>query len=314
VLSLTSGAAQLTVLPQRARVLDVVVDGVSAYWTDPTTDDWNVGGDRLWVGPEWAWFWSDLSTTDIATHVVQPVNGRGSWQVDHQDSDSISVSQTGRLEHLHGGSALDVSLSRQITRLGPDSLGLPVEAAYRCTSRLELLDPAPDAEANLWTLLQVPPGGTCVVPEAGDLAPVDFFASAPEGVWRTDAGTGSAELGGTTLFKLGLPPHHGVDRFCYDRALPDGRHLLVVREFTVEPGQRYPDVPHHDLHGQGSAIQVFTDGGRLGAFSEVEHHSPAASANHPVVTDSVLTGVTLLASSRERDAWLVDWQARGLGR
>ena len=56
-----TSAGTITLLPQRGRVLQVTVAGQDAFWVNPNwTGDWNVGGDRLWVGPEISWFWKKI--------------------------------------------------------------------------------------------------------------------------------------------------------------------------------------------------------------------------------------------------------------
>jgi hypothetical protein len=70
---------------------------------------------------------------------------------------------------------------------------------------------------------------------------------------------------------------------------------------------RYADVPLSALHSQGDAVEVFCDGGRLGEFSEVEHHSPAATPQRPGVTDESLLTVSLVD---DWPAWRAEWEAR----
>jgi hypothetical protein len=208
------------------------------------------------------------------------------------------------LTHLHGGGDVRARVSRSFRLVDPAPYGAAV--AYAATARLDLLDPPDDAAVTLWSLVQVPPGGDAYVPRAAD--PRDYFDPAPAGAWsRMDDGV-RVHLGGDALFKLGFAPRAGVDRYAYVRRLPDGRHLVVARYFRVEPGAAYSDVPLHDRESPGDAVEVFCDGGRLGGFSEVEHHSPAATAARPGVTDESVLTVSLVD---DPDGWLAADRVRG---
>lgn len=282
-----SDDAQITFDLARARVLQVSVGGHDAFWTDPDATGWNVGGDRLWLGPEWAWYWTDLTTYDVATHTVQDAVDPGSWTVD-----GTSARQEATLRHLHGGGDVRAEVSRSFAVVAPEDVAWPCDAAYAVTATLDLVDPPPDAAVTLWSLVQVPPGGDVVVPNAPD--PRDFFDPAPPGTWRRDGGAVEVGLRGDALFKLGFAPADGLDRYAYARPVGGGRHLVVARRFRTEPGARYSDVPLNALESGGDAVELFCDGGRLGVFSEVEHHSPAATRARPSVTDESLLTVSLV--------------------
>jgi hypothetical protein len=281
-------------LPERARVRQVTVGGVGAFWTDGAATGWNVGGDRLWLGPEWAWYWTDLGTYDVATHRVQPSVDPGEWVVD-----GLTARHEVTLRHLHRGGDVRARVARSFEPLG--------ENAYRATASVELLDPPDDAAVSLWSLVQVPLGGEVLVPAPAGTEPRGYFDPAPPGSWRHDGTALRIRLGGDALFKLGVAPVAGVDRYAYARPLGDGRHVVVARRFAVEPGAAYADVPLHALGSQGDAVEVFCDGGRLGEFGEVEHHSPAATAARPrVIDESVLTVSLVDDLDGWYDAWLAD--------
>lgn len=288
-------SATILLDPARARVLQVSVGGHDAFWRGPE----GAGGDRLWLGPEWAWYWPDLSTYAVETHVVQPEIDPGEWE-----TEGASSRHEVTVRHLHGGGDARVRVSRTFAPVDPSEVPYACDAAYEATATLELLDPTPDAAVSLWALVQVPPGGTAVVPGAPE--PRDFFDPSPPGTWRRDDGVLEITLGGDELFKLGVAPTAGAERYAYARAVGDGRHLVVARSFRVEPDARYVDVPLSALESPGDAVQFFCDGGRLGDFSEVEHHSPAATAQRPEVSDTSLLTVSLVD---DWPAWRTSWLA-----
>jgi hypothetical protein len=71
---------RLELSPSAARVLRVELGGVPAFWAPAAADGWNLGGDRLWFGPEWDWFWSAPPGEGVGGHAVPPSVDPGEWR------------------------------------------------------------------------------------------------------------------------------------------------------------------------------------------------------------------------------------------
>ncbi len=257
-----AGRAVVTVWPERGRVLQVSVDGVDAF---------TAGGDRLWLSPEWAWYWPDLTSYDPATHHVPPSMDPGSWHI--VSDDPLTVVQDVTLRHLHGGDDVTATVSRSFALADPGD----ADVAYAVTARLDVRSGS--TPVGLWSLVQVPRGGVATVP--GAAAARDYFDPTPPGLWSLSPEGLSVRLDGASLFKLGVP---SASSWAYARPVGD-RVLTVTRTFAASGGP-YADVPLSALGSPGDGVQVFHDGGLLGGFAECEHHSPVAAPS--VVDESVV--------------------------
>jgi hypothetical protein len=75
-------------------------------------------------------------------------------------------------------------------------------------------------------------------------------------------------------YKLGFGPSVITGRVGY--LYSDGTDsCLVVRNISVNPAERYLDVPSSKTDSSGSAIEGCSVNSDLGRFSELEYHSPA---------------------------------------
>jgi hypothetical protein len=98
---MTSGAAQITLAPDRGRVLQVGIAGHDAFWENRAwSGDWNVGGDRLWLAPEVAWNWKTMKV-DFTQCEVPEEEDSGRWQVTSESDDYCRIEQRVTLAHRH---------------------------------------------------------------------------------------------------------------------------------------------------------------------------------------------------------------------
>jgi hypothetical protein len=72
-LILKSAHGSASILPERGRVLQIETGGHEAFWNPPEmTAAWNLGGERLWLGPEASWFWKMTDKVDFDYYQVPP--------------------------------------------------------------------------------------------------------------------------------------------------------------------------------------------------------------------------------------------------
>jgi hypothetical protein len=75
--------------------------------------------------------------------------------------------------------------------------------------------------------------------------------------------------------KIGIAAVVSTGRLGYVYRSRD-RWVLIVKDFAVDPVGEYVDAPWNASGGQGDAVQVcHVDTAALGAFCELEHHTPA---------------------------------------
>jgi hypothetical protein len=239
------------------RIMQVSLGSVPAFWTAARPSGWNVGGDRLWLGPESDWFWASDDHSDLSGHVVPPEIDPGNWTTVADDRHA-ELSSDIRLRHRRSGAVTDVHVVRQIDLLARAA----DRVTYRTRTVVDVLAGPPGQAVSAWSIVQVPDGGVLEVALTAPLAYRDHLAPlAPTRI--TDLG-GRAEIAltGATMFKIGFPPGVTGRRLRYTR---DG--LLIERVIDVSPDRPYCD---------GDAVQVFDDDGHYGGYAELEHHSPAA--------------------------------------
>jgi hypothetical protein len=269
------------------RVLQVTLQGQEAFWTAAEPAGWNVGGDRLWLGPERDWFWAGDDPDDLSSHQVPPEIDPGEWRAGQQEMGRATYVATPVLRNRQTGDSTRVHITRQILLRYADS----VRIEYEVHTTLQVEAAPPEQEVSAWSVVQVPTGGVLKVQLPGVFLQYRDYLK-PADRKRLTVGDGLAEirLDGKAMSKIGLRPDSFAGCVSYER---DG--LVIERHVDVHPESRYCDHPlGADRAEQGDVLQVFEDDGHYGGYAEIEHHSPAVRINGPkTVVDVCRTSVTL---------------------
>jgi hypothetical protein len=298
-----SGTIRL--LPERGRLLGIEVHGHQALWQPASVDaQWNLGGERLWLGPESDWFWQQTAKVDFSKYRVPPGLDPDGWSVSLATADHAVAELRLRLESAHSGHWLDLRVRREWRILTDDSPdGFAHAIGLRATTSLEILDGTPGQAVDLWSILQIPHGGEMRMPTHGLALPRDYFDPCPVEEMTAGEGDFALRIGGAAVFKIGIPPASCAGRLAYVRPV-DGGWLVLTRSFPVDAGRRYCDAPLDALASQGDAAQFFNDGGQYGCFGELEHHSPAlVCGDGPQQYAETTTTIASFLTPAEFDAW-----------
>jgi hypothetical protein len=289
----------VTILPHRGRLLGLKIHAHPALWNpDETTAAWNLGGERLWIGPEADWFWQRLGTPDFAHYKVPSALDPDVWIVEENREGYARATLEATLRSAHRGAFVSIRVERSMQLLAP--LGMHSRnpgLGLLTTTTAEILDGTPGQPLDLWSIIQVPHGGKMVVPTVGTPTPRDYFDPCPSAEMERANGVLLLQIGGPSMFKIGLPPDQSTGRMAYARAV-DGGMLVVERSFPVHPSLRYCDAPLSALETQGDAAQFFNDGGNFGNFGEMEHRSPAivCGSGPQRITESTVTTASLMGA------------------
>jgi hypothetical protein len=249
-----------------------------AFWTAPDAPDWNVGGDRLWFGPERDWFWAD-GTGGLADHLVPPEIDPGGWK----QVAPLEANATIPLRNRTTGDLTEIDVTRRITLVHETHDRIE----YLTTDTLRVLTGPSGQAVSAWNVLQVPLGGVLTI----DLAAVsgsatalsyrDYLAPVDPARLTVRAGQAVLRATGEHMFKIGMTARVFGGRLSYAR---DG--IVIERTVPVEPDSFYCDGPRDaDPAAPGDAMQIFEDDGHYGGYTEIEHHSPAARVGESVVDE-----------------------------
>jgi hypothetical protein len=255
-----------------------------AFWTAPNASDWNVGGDRLWFGPERDWFWA--GTGGLDDHLVPPEIDPGDWKLLDDNEFQLHAA----LRNHTTDAITEIDVHRRITLLDRSA----DRTEYVTTNTLRVLTGPPGQLVSAWNVLQVPLGGTLTVDLTAPLSYRDYLD--PLDPNRLTMRGGQAELHSTgrRMFKIGMTAAVFGGRFSYARG-----DVVIEREIPVHPDRPYCDGPRDaDPALPGHAFQIFEDDGHYGGYTEIEHHSPAAAVGESVV-DEYRTVIRMVAGRPE---------------
>jgi hypothetical protein len=266
------------------RVLQVTLGDKEAFWTAPEAPDWNVGGDRLWLGPERDWFWAGDNLHDLSGHQVPAEIDPGEWRTVRLDPGHARFAADPVLSHRRNGSTTQVHIGRDVYLRYADS----TLVVYEVRTSVEIAAGPAEQELSAWSVLQVPAGGLLSLDLAGPWGFRDYLKPFDGSRFSVRDGHVEVTLTGAFMGKIGVRPEVTAGRLRYVR-----EGLTIERTVEVHPERRYCDHPlGTDPAGQGDAIQVFEDGGHYGGYAEIEHHSPAARYGSSVL-DVCRTAISL---------------------
>lgn len=289
------GGAQALILPHGGRVLGLYAPGTDEnfLWTTHAllsskdaarlfaSDDWrNTGGDRTWLAPENDFFRPDYPKASTYFQPRQLDPGR------------YRSEQTGAGVRLTCDLSLHSYRTREDVRLrivkqiepaanpfhqSPDMerlAALPF-AGYTLRSSLELRGESRRTVVGLWHLLQMPHGGTMLVPTRFRAEPTRYFGS----LSREDLVVHDRMVHYTMRspgeHKIGVRAIALTGRAGYVYPCRKG-WALIVRNFQVNPSGSYVDALPDANTCPGDAFQACNvSNEKLGHFSEMEYHVPA---------------------------------------
>ncbi len=292
---------ELTILAERGRVLQVSVQGEQAFWVNPEwTGNWNVGGDRLWVSPEIDWNWKKTDRVDFAQYDVPQALDSDHWTLAGTTRRSCMLRKQQTIRHQQRKRFVRYEITREIEHLTElETEGFDKALAYQTTNRLTLLDGTPGQAMDLWGLVQLPPGGSMLIPVRQKSELRNYFAPIPKRMFTDKDGLLELIITGQTQYKVGVPPSRTVGPIAYARPVRGG-WLVVYRHVSPQFWRPYVDVPISDPRSQGDAVQVYNDGGEFGGFGELEYHSPGIrfGKGEQVLEDRILTIVGRVSKTR----------------
>jgi hypothetical protein len=258
--------------------------------------DWNVGGDRVWIGPEIAFMIPDRDDY-WGSYAMPPSLDPGVHDL-RRDGDAVVMTRTAELASFvapRGRTRVELGLR---VEPAPDPLrhlrrplGWPDVryAGYTVTTTL-----AQDADAAIaaeaWTLDQVRAGGTALVGTTCDPQVSDYYEPVGDHLREVPGGV-ALRITGADRWKVGVSAASATGRVGYLRRAADGdpagTSTLVVRASASDPSDEHAEEPDHAPGRRGDSIHLYDDDGGLGGFAELEARGrPHVAGSSPApVTD-----------------------------
>ncbi|MFQ6069177.1 MAG: DUF6786 family protein [Candidatus Aminicenantales bacterium] len=296
-----SGNSFLVVPKFGARILAVSVGGENLFWTHPEILK-GQGGQRSWVSPEGGnkgfIFKPDWSgNRDFS--MLDPGNYR---KVSYEENKHLILSNSFKTTSNDGKENYELTLTREF-RFEPDPLQddeefrgleydyLGIDFVHKLKNNSEKML---DHILGLWSLIQIPPGGTMIVPlheVKREAWRGNYFEPIPEEYAKANEDSYSFFVHGSRRYKVGIHPQYAQGVICYLRETQESECSLVFMIFPVKPEARYPDRPRVEQETNGDAIQIYShfEEGLL-AFGELESQSwalelePGQEAAFPIKT------------------------------
>jgi hypothetical protein len=290
------GPGHVLVTPAAGRIVAMAFtpDGPNLFWSHPQLADselvknhpetlvGNLGGDRLWFGPELDYFWNGVPDwANLSNYRVPSDADPGRYQFLDTESDAISLRAQVRLTVRASGERVGFTVKRTF-RMAP----APIEAGahilkevkyvgIQTLHEIEFEPTTLKGRIDLWHLLQLPVGSLLMVPTKPCTTNCerDPLLYCGPGGWTEHPDCILWRYVGTACTKFGLSSRTLTGRSGVIASLPSGQLSLIVREFSVDHTATYADHPY----GVPRSDQCFQVWDGLG-FGEMEYHSPMLDA------------------------------------
>ncbi len=271
-------------------------DAASFSWLAGDPGGWNLGGDRIWIGPEIQYLVRDLRDP-VNSCVIPPQMDPGNWRLVDCTPSNCLLAWSADLEARHMATGVaSLRLERRITP-APDPLrqvsaypritASVAYGGYEQTLKLETQGNA--VQSAIWSVTQVRAGGAVHIPCLPEIEATTYFGSPPGGSPQPGSSCVKLAITARKMFKTGYKSAYVIGRVGYLNQLGDGRYYLLIRSFPNQPSSDYREAPSQDLSRRGDSIFVYNDDGGIGEFGEIECMGQAIGSNGRTSSTDTLT-------------------------
>jgi hypothetical protein len=242
-------------------------------------NQWNAGGERVWVAPEIQFNVSDRK--DFWGTISIPVQmDPGDWRLDEQpDGWRIRQGMTLTANNLaHGEKELWIE---RFIHLAADPLTNTREyshlldgVTYAGYEQIVTLREAKhdDIMSQSWNVTPVWPGGRVIIPSSPAVEVSDYFEPIDDQHLARHGHYIALRVTGDRRYKVGVKAAQTFGRLGYFHRRDYGSAYLIVRNYFNNPSSPYVEEPPQTPGGAGDSIHVYNDGGLFGGFGELECH------------------------------------------
>ncbi|QDU71281.1 DUF6786 family protein [Mucisphaera calidilacus] len=287
ILTTPTGRLLITEYNARLFALELNNTGSNLLYHDPAHEDPDsgaglLGGDRLWIAPEVAYYWPTLehAREDANKYAAPPPSvDPGSYTTTDVSATHTAYTARVTLTDSRVDKSIDFTVNR-LFRTAETLTGLPPEVtcmSFALENRITLNAGDPGAIAGAWSICQLPAGGTLHCPTIHRPNHVtSYYEPFRDRVEITDRGV-RFRIDGKAKTKLGLTATDSNGRMGYYRE-NGAAATLLLRAFPVLPGEPYVDVPidaDKNARRGTDVFQAYNHSEGPDTFGEMEYHDPA---------------------------------------
>lgn len=279
-----------------------------AFSTAITEGLWNVGGERFWIAPE-----IRLNNRDRTafwdTYKVPAAMDPGSWKLASGRGSAALYQELAMDVYNPPAGELRLRVERSVVPVtnplrylsSAERLMQGVSCAgYSHGVSLAMTGPqASGVQCEAWTLCQLNPPGTILVPCTTRVEYQDYYEPVDSGCLHFLEGAAVFSVTGTRRYKVGLRSPHLLGRAAYIK-LAGPRSELLVRTFPNDPSSEYVEEPDSLPGCRGLSFHVYNDGGEFGGFGELECNGRTIGAGTSRIESRDEFGFWYFLGSRER--------------
>ncbi len=278
------------------------VDTARAFYD--STDWHNSGGDRTWLAPEVDFFLPEYP--NLSVYMQQRTLDPGRYEL--LNSDGTIELKNHLVAHLsRSKAAIELEITK---RVAPAQNPLAATnsrhfkdleyAGYALHTRLKIKGPDPAAgPVGLWSLLQLPHGGELLIPTTSQSTVQTCFGDISQSDVVVKENLVRYKMHSVGEQKVAITASAVGNRMGYIYFSEGDVAALVVREFSIDPRGEYIDVLWSKPNSPGTAVQACNVNSNLGAFSEMEYHSPAIGGHTGLSSCDDLSQVWAFRGSRQ---------------
>lgn len=239
--------------------------------------DWNVGGDRLWFGPEIRYSVRDRKRFWETLHTPEGIDP-GHYKLNAYETQARIWQrlELKRADEKDGTAKLDVSRDIAAAENPLRELkeyGNLMENVSFCGYRQRICLEGEGEAVEAWNLLQVNAGGNVYIPMYRPEAGADYYEPAAGYEKVLEKGV-LLRATGRDRYKTGYRAASVTGRIGYACEW-EGTPCLLIRNFPNDPAGLYEEEPPLKPGVHGFSVHVYNDGGNSGGFAEIECTLPA---------------------------------------
>lgn len=259
----------------------------NALWAHPqleailNTEEWNVGGDRLWISPERDFFYKDAERFEhwFCPRALDP----GNYELASSNRNAVTFRNVFDLSNMRTGEIYkDVCVTRTMSYLpNPYASDPRLEKALESVSYVGmgsveeiLVKGSYDwLRINPWIITQVNPGspenpGMAIVPTKAGVQPIHYFGKIPDDRLKVYEDHVSFKIDGEAIYKLGIRPEdlplrrEAAIGYLVDNGEANRESLLLIRRSKDVPKNQSEclDVAKRDPDGPRGSVQSYNSG------------------------------------------------------